>query len=195
MTAQKKLRNIGNFSVRFGILCSILVCVGGCFHAEDKFYADNDVVIDKRFEGEFLTSTNSDSASILIEKGTNNHYVATYQEGTNWWMKLDAVFFRAGTNLFVDISRISDSGGPPDIRGPRPPNTFELLQLATGGNTHSAFRIQLFDDAIETQIAWGNMAFLAVQQEPTIKGKILGEGAFLLTNSTDQLHSFLTKIG
>ena len=84
----------------------------GCFQATNKFYADSDVITDSRFEGRFEPQLAANDPAVpcsaLVKLKDHKHYVVTLEEGKAW-IQLEAVLFKIGTNLFVDISQASDS--------------------------------------------------------------------------------------
>jgi hypothetical protein len=176
--------------------CLFATALCGCFQATNKFYLDSDITTDKRFEGRFRTQgTNQNSSagdSLIIQPDRDKHYVATYQEGENW-IRIDAVLFKSGTNLFVDISHLADNGAPHNPGGA--PSGLDLLRLATREKTHSAIRVQFAENGVEFQFAIGNPVVIAISREPTLKMKVQGEGSVILLDSTDKLRAFLGKIG
>jgi hypothetical protein len=157
---------------------------------------DSDVTTDKRFEGHFGTqATNQNSSareSLFIKLDRDKHYVATYQQGGDW-IKIDAVLFKVGTNLFVDISHLADNGAPHNPGGA--PSGLDLVRLATRDKTHSAIRVQFVENAVEFQFGYGNPVAMAISREPTLKIKLQGEGSVILLDSTDKLRAFLAKVG
>ena len=168
----------------------------GCFQATNKFYSVSNITIDKRLEGKFGPEATDQSSSIkdslLISLDKDKHYVATFQEGTNW-IKLDAVLFKIGTNIFVDICHLADNGVTRNPAGA--PTGLDLLRLATRDNTHSAIRVQFVEDQVEFQFGFGNPVAMAIAREPELKKKVQGEGSVILLDSTSKLQAFLAKIG
>src|SRR6185503_8865102 len=97
------IKHLGRLAAFLGVLlCS------GCFQAENPFYREPDIVTDKRLEGRFVTATtNSNSTpsdSYVVKPAKNRHYNITYREGDKW-AELDAVLFKCGTNLFLDLKK------------------------------------------------------------------------------------------
>ena len=183
----------GCYFLGFGVL---VLCVSGCFQATNKFYLNSDVITDNRFEGSFgdeATNQNSSArVSVTIKAGSNKHYIATYQEKDHW-IKLDAVLFKCGTNIFVDISHLDDNGAPhePAVG----PSGLDLLLLATREKAHSAIRVRFFDGGVEFDSGIGNPIIGAIRKESGLKTKTDENGTIFLTDSTEKIRSFLEKVG
>ena|SRR5947209_2803443 len=179
---------------------AILAC--GCFQAENPFYGKSDIVTDKRFEGRFVprtANTNSTpSEFITIKPAKDSHYQLTYRAG-NEWVELDAVLFKCGTNLFVDISKIAASKieSMPAVG----PSGTELLQLATLYNTHSVVRVRFTEGGIQQGSTHGNPVYYALQKHPNLKytvsapDKPIDPHMKILTNPTEELHKLLIDAG
>ena len=45
----------------------------------------------------------------MVKPAKNRHYNITYCEGDNW-AELDAVLFKCGTHLFLDLRKLADNG-------------------------------------------------------------------------------------
>jgi hypothetical protein len=176
-------------------VCLFALVLSGCFKATNKFYLDSDIITDKRLEGHFephpTTHATNQAQSLVIKLNPNKHYVATYQENDHW-IELDAVLFKSGTNYFIDISHIADNGthNEPAVG----PSGLEMLHLATLDKTHSAIRVRFYDDGVGFEYGYGNPVFAAIQKEPSLKVKV-DEGQAILLDSTENLRSFLAKVG
>lgn len=176
-----------------GCLLTIALC--GCFQATNRFYLDSDIIADKRLEGRFEphseTQATTQAQSLVIKLERNNHYVATYQEKEHW-IKLDAVLFKSGTNLFLDISHLADNGthNEPAVG----PSGLDMLHIATRDKTHSVIRVRFFNGGVGFEYAYGNPVIMAIRKEPSLKVKT-NEGQAILLDSTEKLRSFLAKVG
>lgn len=174
----------------------LVTALCGCFQATNKFYLDSDIITDKRFEGRFGSGATNESPSgkqsLVIKLDKNKHYVATFTEGTRW-IKLDAVLFKLGTNLFVDIGHLEDNGSEANPGGG--PSGLDLIRIATAQKTHSAIRVQLDKQVVEFQFGYGNPVATTLLKEPQMKMKVQGEGAVLILEPTDKLRAFLAKVG
>lgn len=168
----------------------------GCFQATNPFYADSDVVTDSRFEGRFEPqSAPNDPAvpcSASVKAAGNKHYAVTVREGEDW-IALEAVLFKAGTNLFVDICRLEDSRKHND-NGDRP-SVLEMLRRGTADKNHVAIRCEFVENAIEGQIAAGVPFVRAINKDPTLKLRKVDDHFGILLESTDRLRSFLVRVG
>jgi hypothetical protein len=183
------------------LLCALIVLsaiiFSGCFMADNKFYRDSDIITDSHIGGKFMPAdavTNKDDAncSLIIESETNNHYIATYHEAKQW-IKFDTVFFRLGTNTFVDIHRLADTGESHNS-GNETPSGYELLRI-TALCEHCAFRTVIKDDQIEFQlIMGGNDLVKLIREAPEMKVARIEEAETTkFTGSTEELRNFLIK--
>jgi len=189
-----------NFSQIFfcGFIFLSAIIFSGCFMADNKFYRDSDIITDSNFAGTFIPATaitNKAEAncSLIIESETNSHYIATYHEAEHW-IKFDTVFFRLGTNTFVDIHHLADTGEDHDNPGPRPPSGYELLRMASLSE-HCAFRVVSKDSQIEFQfIMGGNDLVRKIKEAPDMKvARIEETGLTKFTGLTEELRNFLIK--
>ena len=123
------------------LILAVLLC--GCFQATNKFYTDSDVVADSRFEGRFEPTSAPNDPTVpcwaVVKLDRNKRYAVTVREGEDW-IKLEAVLFKAGTNLFVDICQVADSTKHND-NGERP-STLEMLRRGTSDKNHVAIRCE-----------------------------------------------------
>jgi hypothetical protein len=178
------------------VLLAVATLLCGCFQATNKFYADSDVIVDSRFEGRFEPRMASNDPAVpclaLVTLDHNKRYSVTVQEGQDW-VKLEAVLFRAGTNLFVDISRLQDSRKH-NNNGDKP-SFLELLRRGTADKNHVAIRFEFVEDGVEAQIAAGVPFVRAVNKDPTLKLRKVDDHFEVLLDQTDRLRSFLVKIG
>ncbi len=191
MNITSHLRKVGWLAV-LGL--AILLC--GCFQATNQFYTDADVVTDSRFEGRFEPqSAPNDEAvpcSALVTLDRNKHYAVTVREREDW-IKLEAVLFKAGTNLFVDISQVGDSEKH-NNNGDRP-SILKLLRRGTADKNHVALRCEFVENGIEGQIAAGVPFVRAINKDPTLNLRKVDDRFAVLLESTDRLRSFLAKVG
>jgi hypothetical protein len=180
------------------ILPVIVIC--GCFQAENAFYREKDIVTDKRLHGRFRVSdTNSSSSlSVAIEPAAHQHYMATVSEGDKW-IKLDSVLFKCETNLFLDISRISDNGTTPEPGVG--PSALEMLQMATVYKTHSVLEVRFTEKGFQLGASHGNPVYYALQKYPSLKFKKTSASEpvdpyqRIITNPTRDLFKFLQTVG
>jgi hypothetical protein len=177
-------------------LLFLAVLLGGCFQATNKFYADSDVVTDIRFEGRFEPQSASNDPSVpcsaVVKLDDNKHYAVTVREGDDW-IKLEAVLFKNGTNLFVDICQLSDSTKHND-NGDRP-STLGMLRRGTADKNHVAIRCEFVENGIEGQIADGVPFVRAIQKDRTLKLRPVDDHFGVLLEPTERLRTFLAKIG
>jgi hypothetical protein len=194
---------ISDFAKPLGFLAALTLAalLGGCFQAENPFYRDSDVITDRRFEGRFVgkADTNSTASTFVVVKpAKNRHYTITYHENDKW-VELDAVLFKCGTNLFVDMRRTADNGAhrQPAVG----PSGVEVLQLATIYGSHAVVRVQFVTDGIQQSSAYGNPVAFALMKHPnlklkaTTKGEPIEVGMAILTNPTEDLHQLLLEEG
>jgi len=182
----------------------VLLCCG-CFQAENPFYRESDIVTDKRFEGRFGGSTtNSNSTpydSCVIKPAANRHYNIKYREGDKW-AELDAVLFRCGTNLFLDLKRVADNGVKTEP-GIGPSSTMEIVHIATMLDCHCVLRIRFVENGIQTSGALhGNPLWDALKRHPNLKYMTSFQGQpidsreiKIITNPTEELHALLLAEG
>ena len=183
-------------------LC-ILLC-WGCFQAENPFYRESDIVTDKRLEGGFGSSTtNSNSTppdSYVVKPAKNRHYNITYREGDKW-AELDAVLFKCGTNLFLDLKKIADNGvnSEPAVG---PSSGMEILHMATIIDAHCILRVRFVEDGIQSSGAlYGNPLYTVLRRHPNLNYKTSAQGEpidphiRIITNPTEELHALLMAEG
>ena len=178
---------------------ALLVLAGslcGCFQAANQFYADSDVVTDSRFEGRFEPqSAPNDPAvpcSALVKVDRNKQYAITVQEREDW-IKLEAVLFKAGTNLFLDICQVAD--GKKHHNNGDSPSVLEMLRRGTNDKNHVAIRCEFVKNGIEGQLAVGVPFVRAINKDPTLKLRKVDDHFAVLLDPTDRLRSFLARIG
>jgi hypothetical protein len=175
-------------------ILATLLC--GCFQATNRFYADSDVIVDKRFEGRFAPQLSENdpmvrcSAMVTLER--NQRYAVTVQEGEDW-VKLEAVLFKAGTNLFVDISQLADSRKHNDNGGK--PSLLALFRRGTEDKNHVAIRFEFVEDGVEAQLAVGASFIRAINKDPTLKLRKVDDHFAVLLDPTEKLRLFLAKTG
>jgi hypothetical protein len=181
---------------------AITILASGCFQAENPFYRKSDIITDKRFEGRFVPKTaNTNSAPsvlIVIKPAQDGHYELTYHADKEW-VKLDAVLFKCGTNLFVDVSKLgaSKTESMPAVG----PSGTEVLQIATLYNSHSVVRVRFVDDGIQQGSAHGNPVYYALKKHPSLKYKAstpdkpIDPHMNILTNPTEELYKLLIEAG
>jgi hypothetical protein len=183
------------------LLCALIVLsaiiFSGCFMADNKFYRDSDIITDSNFVGKFrradsITNIQSSTPSLTIEAGANKHYIATFREETNW-IKLDTVLFRLGTNTFVDIHRLDDSGESHD---PKEYQAFALFRGLLLDCPHCAIRVVVKDNQMELHSPEENLIFFLTANSE-IKTTPMSKFPKLLkfTGSTEELRNFLIKHG
>ncbi len=179
---------------------ALLLC--GCFQAENPFYRESDIVTDKRFEGKFRSNKASSTEYIVIKPGKEKHYSLTYYENGQW-VEFDAVLFKCGTNLFVDLSKIADGGSTPNRRVPGDPvpTGMQIAQLATIYNSHFVNRLRFVEDGFEGAAGQGNPVYDVLMKHPGLrfrkgtKRQPLDGKIMILTNPTEELHKLLLKEG
>jgi len=168
----------------------------GCFQATSPFYAASDVVTDTRFEGRFEPQSASNypavPCSASVKVAGNKHYTVTVWEGEDW-IALEAVLFKTGTNLFVDLCQVEDSRKH-NNNGDRP-SVLEMLRRGTADKNHVALRCEFVENGIEGQIAAGTPFVRAINKDPTLKLRRVDDHFAVLLESTDRLRSFLAKVG
>jgi hypothetical protein len=169
--------------------CPLAAAVLGCFQGTSKFYLESDIVTDGRLQGRFEAPTNPDQPSLVITSAQKGHYLATYREN-EYWIKLDLVLFRIGTNYFVDISHLADNGSPRNPGGA--PGGVAALILATRDNTHSVLKTKFTESGMEIRYSYGNPPFLAMKKDPNLKWKVV-EGGGMLLDSTERVRSLVAK--
>lgn len=176
------------------LVSSILVC--GCFQATNQFYSDSDIILDNRFEGRFEPQLAPNDpgvpCSALAKLERNKHYGVTVHEGEDW-IKLEAVLFKAGTNLFVDICQVADSRK--HNNNPDKPSILAILRRGTAHKNHVAIRCEFVENGIEGQIAAGVPFVRAINKDRTLKLRPVDDHFAVLLESTDRLRSFLAKLG
>jgi hypothetical protein len=194
-------RQTGLMKINFLHAPRILLCVfiflfaiivSGCFMADNKFYLDSDIITDSLFVGKFrfadsITNIQGSMPSLTIETETNKHYIGTYHEGENW-IKLDTVFFRLGTNTFVDFHRLDDSGESHDVG-------FNNDREVGLNCPHFAFHIFVEDNQIKFKAASTNELLCMFNETSETKAsRVLNHGSLVkLTGSTEELRDFLIK--
>jgi hypothetical protein len=109
------------------------------------------------------------------------------------WIKLEAVLFKAGTNLFVDICQVGDSRKHSN-NGDKP-SILEMLRRGTADKSHVALRCEFVENGIEGQIAAGVPFVRAINKDPTLNLKKVDDHFAVLLDSTDRLRAFLAKVG
>ena len=179
----------------FGILV-VATALSGCFQATNKFYEDSGIITDQRFEGTFEPQRADNDPSIkcsaVVKLEHNDHYAITVRELDDW-IKLDAVLFKAGTNLFVDLSQVEDNKKP-SPKGDRP-SRLEWLRQGTKDKDHVAIRFEFKEHGLEGQIALGAPFVRALRKDPTLKTRAVDDHFAVLLDPTEKLRSFLIKIG
>jgi hypothetical protein len=150
---------------------------------------ESDIAPDGRLKGHFEAPTNPDHPSLVITSAEKGHYLATYRED-EYWIKLDLVLFRIGTNYFVDISHLANNGAPQNPGGA--PGGVAALILATRHNTHSVLKLRFTESGMEVRYSYGNPPFLAMKNEPNLKWKVV-EGGGMLLDSTKRVRSLVSK--
>jgi hypothetical protein len=172
--------------------------------ADNKFYRDSDVITDSHVVGKFrpaevanLDSMNkyfpSQVTSLVIESKTNNHYIATYHQAEQW-MKFDIVLFRLGTNTFVDVHWLADTGIDENSRPKDEISGYELLKGMAANCQHCAFRLDIKDNQIEFQLSWGIFLRKVIEDAPEMKTSPVGKGEVeKFIGSTEDLREFLIK--
>ena len=181
----------------------VLLC-SGCFQAENPFYRESDIVTDKRLEGRFVSATtNSDSTlsdSYVVKPAKSRHYNITYREGGKW-AELDAVLFKCGTNLFLDLKKVADNGvnSQPAVG---PSSGMEILHLATIFSAHCVLRVRFVEDGIQSSgVLHGNPLYTVLRRHPNLKYKTREQGEpiephiRIITNPTEELHALLVAEG
>ena len=182
-----------------------LVCLcSGCFQSENPFYRESDIVTDKRLEGRYGSTTSgtnaTPSSSYVVKLGTNRHYNIKFLEADKW-ADLDAVLFKCGTNLFLDVKRVADNGvnSEPAIG---PSSGMEILHMATIFEAHFVLRIRFVGDGVQSSgVLHGNPLYFALQRHPNLKYKTSTKGEpidphiRIITNSTEELHALLLAEG
>jgi len=146
------------FALGLLVVFMLATILCGCFQATNKFYADSDVITDKRFEGRFepqLAENDPVARCFAVVKlDGNNHYTVTVDEGKDW-IKLEAVLFKAGTNLFVDISQLADNTKHNDVSD-QARSFLRMLRHGTAGTkTNVAIRFEFVETGLEGQPARG----------------------------------------
>src|ERR1043166_1739665 len=184
------------------VLC-VFMC-SGCFQAENPFYRESDIVTDKRFEGRFThASTNSNSTPsdfCVIKPAKNRHYNITYREDDKW-AELDAVLFKCGTNLFLDLKKVADNGfhSQPAVG---PSSGMEILHIATSFGAHCVLRVRFVEDGFQlSRGIHGNPLYDVLERHRNLKYKTSMQGQQIdphiriITNSTEELHALLMAEG
>jgi hypothetical protein len=191
-------------SKSLGLLASIipLLLSCGCFQAENPFYRKADIFNDKRFEGRFypenVITNSTPSEFIVIKPGKDRHYTLTFHQNDKW-VDLDAVLFKCGTNLFVDVSKIADNGvnSMPAVG----PSGIEVMHLATLYDTHSVVRVRFVENGLQQGNAYGNPVYYALQKHAGLKfkkstsGQPIDPHQKILTNPTEELYELLLDAG
>jgi len=193
------IKHIG-WSVAF--LLVLLCC--GCFQAENPFYRESDIVTDKRLEGRFVSATTNSNSTVsdsyVVTPGKNRHYNITYREGDKW-AELDAVLFKCGTNLFLDLKKVADNGvnSEPAVG---PSSGMEILHIATAFDAHCVLRVRFVEDGVQSSGALhGNPLYTVLKRHPNLKYKTSAQGQpidphiRIITNPTEQLHALLLADG
>jgi len=181
----------------------VLLCCG-CFQAENPFYRESDIFTDKRLEGRFVSATtNSNSTppySYVVKPAKNRHYNITYREGDKW-AELDAVLFKCGTNLFLDLKKVADNGvnSEPAVG---PSSGMEILHIATMFDAHCVLRVRFVEDGIQSSgVLHGNPLYSVLQRHPKLKYKTSNKGQpidphiKIITNPSEELHALLLAEG
>lgn len=178
---------------------TLLLC--GCFQAENPFYRESDIITDKRLEGKFRSNKASSSEYIVIKPGKEKHYLLTYYEDSSW-VVFDAVLFRCGTNLFVDLSKIADGGSsPPRSPGDPVPTGIQIAHLATIYDSHFVNRVRFVEDGFQVAAEHGNPVYDVLRQHPGLRFRKgtekqpLDEKIRILTNPTEELYKLLLEEG
>jgi hypothetical protein len=163
--------------------------------ADNKFYRDSDIITDSNFVGKFWQAGVATPGSLIIEAGTNKHYIATYRV-KQMWFKVDAVLFRLGTNTLVDIHRLADSGeknnSGEDDQG------FNLISGLLLDCPHHVFRVIIKDNQIEYLVS-NNDSDLLFKPPSEMKTSLVSiklRNSFSVvkfTGSTEELRNFLIK--
>jgi len=174
---------------------AVATMLSGCFQATNKFYEDSDIITDNRFEGSFEPQRADNDPSIkcsaLVKLDRHNHYTITVREVDDW-IKLDAVLFKAGTNLFVDLSQLEDN------KKHSPKGEFsqiEYLRQGTADKNHVAIRFEFKENGLEGHIAIGAPFVRALLKDRTLKTRPVDDHFAVLLEPTETLRSFLVKIG
>ena len=181
----------------------VLLCCG-CFQAENPFYRESDIVTDKRLEGRFVSVTTNSSSTLsdsyVVKPAKNRHYTITYREGDKW-AELDAVLFKCGTNLFLDLKKVAGNGfnSEPAVG---PSSGMEILHIATAFDAHCVLRVRFVDDGIQSSGALhGNPLYAILQRHPNLKYKASYKGEpidphiRIITNRTEELYALLLEEG
>jgi hypothetical protein len=179
------------------LLCALIILsaiiFSGCFMADNKFYRDSDIITDSHFVGKFrradsITNIQSSTASLTIEAGNNKHYIGTYHEGEDW-IKLDTVLFQLGTNTYVDIHRLDDSGESHDSKEYK---AFVLIRGLLLDCPHCAIRVVVKDNQIEPRISpSGFLPMIGGTSEMKTSPMLKFPKLSKFIGSTEELRSFL----
>ena len=193
--------SIKNLGWLASFLCIVLCC--GCFQAENPFYRESDIVTDERFEGQFVSATtNSNSTPYFcaVKPAKNRHYNITFSE-VDKWAELDAVLFKCGTNLFLDLRKVADNGvnSQPAIG---PSSVMEILHLATICDAHCVLRVRFVEDRVQSSgVLYGNPLYTVLKRHPnlnyktSIQGRPIDPHIRIITNPTEELHALLLAEG
>ena len=195
----KLIKHLG----RLAAFLWVLLCCG-CFQAENPFYRESDIVTDKRLEGRFVSATTKSNSTLsdffVVKPAKNRHYNITYREGDKW-AELDAVLFKCGTNLFLDLKKVADNGvnSQPAVG---PSSGMEILHLATILDAHCVLRVRFVEGGFQTSgDLHGNPLYTVLQRHPNLKYKTSTQGEpidphiKIITNPTAELHALLLAEG
>jgi hypothetical protein len=149
------------------------VLLSGCFTREDAFYEDSQVV-QAPLQGAYrnimeLTGHSDGGASWFIAPSMDypGKYEFTIQE-SDVTVVLLGTFFSVGTNLFLDLYPLRDSGV---YRVGGTATVTEAIRGAMFKPLHVAWKVQLTGDGLDYWFPYGNGVMAALRQAPELKAE------------------------
>jgi hypothetical protein len=173
------------------------VCIvfGGCFTREEPFYEESQIVQDSRLPGAYENvmmgppeQKDEASWSITPSNDEGGKYEVLVREH-DVRVELLATLFRVGTNLFLDLYPLTDSGVsiPGDV-----PTVSQVLRGAMYEPLHVVWKVELSGDAISYSFPFRRGEMAALEKAPELKRTAKG-GRVFIPGSAKDAQNYLLK--
>jgi hypothetical protein len=158
----------------------ILVLLVGCFTSTNPVYEENQIIQDKRVEGEFdnLTSGKKDGSvwTITASSEHKGQYHIAVKDG-DVRVELLGTMFRLEKTVFLDLFPIKDSGVN---QGADMPTASQIIRAATYERRHVILKLELSDSEMTYLLPFGNGLAAALKKASGLQRRTEGDEAEML---------------
>jgi hypothetical protein len=161
------------------LLCVVLAALSGCYvQSIQPAYTDKSIAYDPDLVGTWVSTEDEEYVFTMSDTTRGMYTLLSDQGGAT--ARFEAVLFQAGGAAFLDIYP----------EAPETENTFYMDHLL---RVHNILRVEMDTDTLWVQDFDAEWLQDSITRKKVRLSNVLLDGAVLLTGSTGELQSFLTR--